>query len=42
MTKNFGTSSRNAVEDRTKVNVPGPGNYESFSCFGIGFKPRVS
>jgi hypothetical protein len=41
-TKNFGTSNRHAVEDKNKVSVPGPGQYESFSCFGNGFKPRIS
>lgn len=42
-TKNFGTGNRSAVEDRSKQNNPGPGNYESFSSFGGGqMVPRVS
>lgn len=33
-TKNFGTGHRVHVEDRSKVNVPGPGQYNNFSSFG--------
>ena len=41
-TRNFGTGNRAPVEDRTKDNNPGPGQYEPFSCFGGGYIPKVS
>jgi hypothetical protein len=40
--KQFGTGRRMNVEDRSKVSVPGPGQYESFSSFSNSFVPNVA
>ncbi len=34
-TKNFGTGHRVYVEDRSKTDIPGPGQYNNFSSFGV-------